>query len=228
MEKADHTGHRDRLRKKYAEFGIDALSPHEVLEMLLYYAIPRRNTNDIAKRLLDSFGSVSGVLDASAEMLTEEGLSVNQALFLKMIPDVMRLYQLDKYENPARTEVNALNMGQFLIKQFIGLEGIERVVVLLFDIKGKMVFCGKVSDGEFNISEISKRKILRLALNYNAASVVLAHNHPSGLALPSKRDVESTLRIQEMLESIGVELLDHYIIADHDAVSMALSGLLDE
>ena len=220
MDKADHSGHRDRLRKKYEEFGIEALAPHEVLELLLFYAVPYRNTNDIAKKLLDSFGSLSAVLDATVGMLTEEGLTRNQAIFLRLIPDVSRRYLLDKHDDPGRV-MDRDRLASFITDQFIGIEGKELVILVLLDIKGKLLFSGKIAEGEFNAANISKRKILRLALNYNAISAVLAHNHPSGFAMPSVSDFEATLDIKKALEAVGVRLLDHYIVADNDAVSMA-------
>ena len=225
MEKADHSGHRSRLRNKYAEFGIEALEPHEVLEMLLYNAVPYRNTNDIAKRLLDAFGSLGAVFDASVDMLTDEGLTRNQALYLKLIPDVTRLYSLDKYINPVKL-VDTESIADYVIDQFIGIEGRERVILMLFDTKGKLLFCGILSEGEFDSAPVPIRKIMRLVMNYNAASVVLAHNHPSGFAMPSLKDVEATRAIMTSLKNVGVKLIDHYVVADNDAVSMAMSNLL--
>lgn len=226
MEKADHSGHRARLREKYLNFGAEALAPHEVLELLLFYAIPYRNTNDIAKNLLDHFGSLSAVLDASMEMLIEAGLTANQAVFLKVIPDVTRLYLVDKHDNPGKI-IDPDAIGAYLVNKFVGIDQEEHVVLLLVDQKMKELYCSVIANGSFSATEISVRRILNLALNYNASGVIIAHNHPSGIAVPSKNDYHATKLIRDSLSLIGVELLDHYIIADRDAVSMRQSGLLD-
>lgn len=225
MQKADHSGHRNRLREKYIEHGVEALAPHEVLEMLLFNAIPYRNTNDIAKILLDRFGSLSAVFDATLDQLTEAGLTRNQAAFLKLIPDVTRLYALDKYDNPSKI-IDLQRLPGYICDLFIGHESEEHVIFLLMDKKMKETYCGVVAKGDFSASAISMRKIIGLALNYGAAAAVLAHNHPSGFAIPSAEDYKATLQIRDSLRQIGVELLDHYVVADGDCVSMRDNGAL--
>jgi DNA repair protein RadC len=226
MKKADHSGHRDRLRAKYLSKGIETLAPHEVLELLLFYAVPYRNTNDMAKNLIDRFGSLSSVFDASFDLLIEAGLTQNQATFLKLIPDTTRLYMLDRHENVSKI-VDIYSLCETLPNRFIGKEDTEHVMLLLLDSKGKEIFFGEVSQGEFNQANISIRKIVQLALNYNAAGAILVHNHPSGYAEPSQADYRATVAVREALRMIGVELLDHFVVADHDCVSMAMSGLLE-
>ena len=224
MQKADHSGHRNRLREKYIEHGIEALAPHEVIEMLLFNAVPYRNTNDIAKILLDRFGSLSAVFDASIEQLMNAGLTKNQAAFLKMIPDVTRLYAMDRYDNPSKI-VDFEKLPSYIINLFIGYENEERVILLLLDKKMKELYCGVVAEGTFNNAAISIRKIISLALNYGAVAAVLAHNHPSGFALPSQSDYKTTIKIRDSLSNIGVDLIDHYVVADGDCVSMHENGL---
>ena len=224
--KADHSGHRDRLRAKYAEHGIEALAQHEVIEMLLFNAIPYRNTNDIAKNLLDHFGSLSAVLDASVETLCESGLTRNQALFLKLIPDTARVYSIDKYENRDKV-LDLENIGEYFIRKFIGIDDVEHVMLLLTDGKGKELFCGDIAEGDFSEANVSLRNIVKLALNYNAAAAVLAHNHPKGFALPSEADISATMSIQRALANVGVTLIDHFVVADNDAVSIAVALDLD-
>ena len=225
MQKADHSGHRSRMKKKLAEQGMDAFEPHEVLEILLYYAIPQRNTNDIAKNLIDTFGSLSAVLDASPELLRRAGLTEHQALLLTMIPDVTRLYMLDKYNNRDKV-LNYGNMAGYIINKFVGYEEEENVLLILADKKGKEVYSGMIAKGDINAANISVRNVVTLAVNYSAAAAFLAHNHPSGIALPSQDDIVVTQMIKEALRMIGVDLLDHYVVADHDCVSMAESNLI--
>ena len=225
MQKADHSGHRARMKKKLLEQGLDAFEPHEVLEILLYYAIPQRNTNDIAKNLLGKFGSVSAVFDASLEALTDAGLTQHQAVYLKLFPDVTRLYLMDKYENPDKI-FDFVCAPQYIIDKFIGYEKEENFLLILIDKKGKEVFSGMIGNGDLDSSNVSVRKIVSLALNYSAYSAFIAHNHPSGIAIPSKEDIYVTRDIKNALELVGVSLIDHYIVADHDCVSLADCGII--
>lgn len=227
MDKADHSGHRDRLRAKYFDNGIESLAPHEIIELLLFNAVPYRNTNDIAKNLLDRFGSLSGVMDAPFELLVEAGLTRNQAIFLKLIPDVTRLYLTDR-DSKVDSIIDFNMLPTYLLQCFIGLGDEEHVFLLLVDKKMKKVYGDMLSKGSFNASEISVRRIVNLALKHNAVGAVLAHNHPSGLAIPSADDLASTVRIRSSLRLIGVELLDHYILSDGECVSLRESGLFDD
>ncbi len=226
MQKADHSGHRSRMKKKLAAHGLDVFEPHEVLEVLLYYAIPQRNTNDIAKRLIDRYGSLSAVLDASAESLKDAGLTEHQALYLKLFPDVSRLYLVDKYQNPQKI-LQFDQMPKYVINKFIGYEETENVLLVLLDKKGKEVYSGMIAHGDFNSANFSVREIVTLALNYGAVYAFIAHSHPSGVALPSREDVEATVEMVKALRLVDVTLVDHFIVADHDCVSMAESGLFE-
>ncbi len=226
MQKADHSGHRARMKKKLLEQGLECFAPHEVLEILLFYAIPQRNTNDIAKNLIDRFGSLSAVMDASIDMLKRAGLTEHQALFLKMIPDVTRLYLLDKYHNPTKV-IHSNKLSGYIIDRFVGLEEEEHVFLLLMDQKGKELFSGMIADGDFDMVNLSIREVVTLALNYGATTAVLAHNHPSGSALPSVQDYKITISLREALSLVKVNLIDHFVVADHDCVSMVESGLFD-
>ncbi len=208
MQKADHSGHRSRMKKKLMQSGFDHMEPHEVLEILLYYAIPQRNTNDIAKNLIDRFGSISAVFDASVDMLKSAGLTEHQALYLTMFPDIARIYLVDKYENQDKI-IDYDNITGFIRDRFIGLEEQENVLLILIDKKGKLVY-----------------RIVTLAINYAATSAFIAHSHPSGLALPSKEDVLVTRDLKKALKLVGIHLLDHFIVADHECVSLAESGLI--
>ena len=225
MQKADHSGHRSRMKKKLMQSGFDHMEPHEVLEILLYYAIPQRNTNHIAKNLIDRFGSISAVFDASVDMLKSAGLTEHQALYLTMFPDIARIYLVDKYENQDKI-IDYDNITGFIRDRFIGLEEQENVLLILIDKKGKLVYSGIISQGDFNSASISIREIVTLAINYAATSAFIAHSHPSGLALPSKEDVLVTRDLKKALKLVGIHLLDHFIVADHECVSLAESGLI--
>lgn len=219
-----HEGHRQRMKQKFISSGIDGYESHEVLELLLYYSIPRKDTNEIAHRLLDHFGSFSAVLDAPIDTLSEiEGVGENTAVLLKLVPSLCRLYLDDKYRNIKKI-ISLDNVGDFLLNKFIGRTN-ETVYLLLMDNKFRELYCGIVNEGSVNSVDIYVRKIVELAMRYNASQAVLAHNHPSGIALPSNSDISTTISIKNALELVGVRLVDHIIVADDDYVSLAQSHL---
>ena len=226
MSDNPHSGHRDRLRKKFLDNGFDGMEHHEVLELMLYYGIPRKDTNPIAHSLLDSFGSISAVFDAPIDKLKEAGVSQNCAVYLKLIPQICRMYMDDKHNNKDKI-IDMDNIGDKIKHKFVGRD-YEAVVLLLLDSKYKEVFCGVVSKGSVSACEIYIRKIIELAVMYNSKFAVLSHNHPSGLALPSNDDILTTERVYKALRLIDVALIDHIIVADDDYVSLRESGFMEE
>ena len=218
-----HSGHRARVRKKFLLNGIDSFETHEVLELLLFYAVPMKNTSELAHNLLDSFGSISAVLDAPVDALMNTGLTETQTVLLRLIPEISRLYIDDKHNNDSKI-IDDETLPDKILRKFIGREN-ENVLLLLLDAKGKEVFCGIVSKGSLNDTSLPVRKIVDYSLRYNAKSVIIAHNHPSGVALPSREDMETTANLKSALDVIGVRLLDHYIVADNDCVSLAQSRI---
>ena len=227
MQKADHSGHRARMREKYLKSGFDVFAPHEKLELLLYYAIPYKNTNDLAKNLIDRFGSLSNVLDAPIDSLVDAGLTENQAVYLKLFPDVTRAYYSEKYDFD-QGPIDYERLPEYIFRKFIGLGSQERVLLILIDAKGKEVFCGFITEGSFESAQFSVRKIVRLAMNYGAAYAVIAHNHPSGVALPSVEDVRTTLLLRDALALVEVKLIDHFIVANEECVSLVQSGIFTD
>ena len=182
----------------------------------------------IAKRLIDRFGSLTGVFNASHEMLSDAGLTRSQITFIRLIPDVTRLYMLGRYDLGKRDRVLDLDMiGFYIADKFIGKEHEENVLLLLYDGKGKEIFSGFLSSGSARMIDFSVRSVVKTALKYNASSAVIAHNHPSGSATPSADDIRTTGLLKEALSLVGVDLLDHYIVADGDSCSMYLTGLMD-
>ncbi len=219
----EHSGHRQRLKKKFIENGFDVFEPHEALEMYLFYAIPRKDTNPLAHRLLDRYMNIGGVCDAPIDELESEfGLSESAAVFLKMLPEMSRLYNESKMSDD--NVIDYENLGEKFKAKFIGRTS-EAVALMLGDAKGKMIYFNIISKGSINSSDMPVRKIVDLALRHNAKTAFLAHNHPSGTALPSQNDLATTRVIRETLLSIGVDLIDHYIVTDEDFVSLRESGM---
>ena len=225
MQKADHSGHRARMREKYLKSGLDVFAPHEILELMLFYAIPYKNTNDIAKNLISRFGSFDGVLDAPIDSLVDAGLTENQAIYLKLFPDVTRIYyraKVDSDDGP----IDFDKLPDAISRRFIGNTSQERVLLILLDVKGKEVFSGFINEGNFEATRLSVRSIVRLAMNYGASTAIIAHNHPSGVALPSKEDVLTTLHLRDALSLVDVNLIDHFIVANEECISLAQSGMI--
>lgn len=218
-----HENHRARLKTRFRENGMDSFTDIQVLEMLLFYVIPRKDTNPIAHRLLQRFQTFSQVLDAPLEELEKvEGIGREAALFLKMIPAAARFYMVDGAQQDVILDTFH-KCGKYLENFFIGSR-VEKVYLLCLDAKCKALCCLELCEGGVNSAGISVRKVVEKALAAKASSVILAHNHPSGIALPSAEDLQTTKRIAEGLRAVEIPLVDHIIVADGDHISMASSG----
>ncbi len=218
-----HAGHRERLKKRFLEEGLDDFTPVQVLELLLFYCIPRKDTNEIAHRLLDRFGTVSQVLETSPEELAKvEGVGPQAAAFLSMMPAVSRYYGVDKAK---RTTVlkSIDDCGQYLLRYFEGKTK-EVVYLLCLNGVGKVLCCQQVGQGGINSAGVPIRKVVETAMSGNSTAVVLAHNHPSGYAVPSNEDIATTGRIAAALDAVDIVLIDHIVVAEDDFVSMVQSG----
>ena len=214
-----HEGHRERMRNKYVNKGIEVFEQHEILEMLLFYAIPRKNTNDIAHRLLEACGSLSAVFDAPIDILMQQGLSYNAAVLLHMIPDLSRAYQSDKFDNEEKIIIDE-NIGKKMVHLFAG-KNEECVYAFFLDAKGKEKYSGIISKGDASSAPLFSKDIVSIAARCKAVTVIIAHNHPSGVAFPSRADLEATADIADALDTIGIHLADHIIVADRDYISLS-------
>lgn len=215
---SEHSGHRKRLKNKFITNGFDGFEAHEALEMCLFYAIPRKDTNPLAHRLLDRYMTIGGVCDAPFdELMRDFNLSESAAVYLKMIPEMARLYKESKLSED--NEIDFDTLGELLQSKFIGRTS-EAVSLLLGDAKGRIIYHGIISKGSLNSSDMPIRKIVDLALRHNAKTAFLAHNHPSGTAIPSNSDLITTRTVRETLMSVGVNLVDHYIITDEEYLSI--------
>lgn len=212
--KNPHEGHRKRLRERYARSGMDDFAPHEVLELLLTYAIPRVDVNPLAHALIKRFGSVAGVMDATEKELRDvKGIGPEAARFLKMLPEVFRHYQLANCDSKDTFDTVA-KLGDYLRAKYTGVT-VERVYLILLNNRLKLIDCITLGEGSVNCSSVTVRTIAEHAFRENAAAVVLAHNHPRGLAIPSGADLEVTQSVECALETIGVPLLEHLIVTEN-------------
>ena len=218
-----HDGHRQRLKKRFLEEGLDSFDEVNVLELLLFYCIPRKDTNPIAHALLDHFGSLAQVLEAPVEELVKvSGISENAATFLNLTTAVGRFYLVSR-ASQAKVLTSTEECGKYMMPYFMGRRN-ECVFLLCLDAKCKVLCCKEVGQGSVNSASVSIRRIVEVALGANATTVVLAHNHPSGLALPSGDDVHTTRRVAAALNAVEIQLADHIVVADEDFVSLAQSG----
>lgn len=221
----NHQGHRRRLKERFRRTGLDGFGQHEMLELLLFYGIPQRDTNSLAHSLMKRFGSLSGVFDASYEdLLDVQGISENSATLIKMIPQLAGAYLADR-NDPGMILDTTEKAGAFLLSKYIGVTN-ERFYLLCLDNKRKLLNCALVSEGSLSRVNFRPRQILQQALQCSASSIILGHNHPYGTALPSDTDILMTRQLCEMAQVLEITLRDHIIVAGDDFVSLAESGLL--
>ena len=218
-----HKGHRERQKQKFLEHGLESFTDVEALEMLLYYAIPRRDTNALAHALLDRFGSFCGVMEADAkELVSVPGIGENAAGLLQLVTAFNQRYlRTDRVRGVALPDGQAA--CEYLMPKFAYCRE-EIALLVTLDSAARVIKCRTLSEGMANQVFVSARVIVDFALRDKATKVILAHNHISGLALPSAADLAATERIRNALALISVELVDHIVVSEGDAVSIRDSG----
>lgn len=222
-----HDGHRDRQRDRFLQQGLASFEDHNALELLLFYARPRCDTNEIAHALIGQFGSFSAVLDAPVEELAKvKGVGKKAAVLLKMVPELAAYYL--NCRASAGTILNSTeSAGAYFLPKFVGKIN-EEVFVASLDDKRKVLNCTSLGQvGIVNAVSLPIRKIVTEAVSANATGILLAHNHPSGVAIPSSSDKWVTRHAYQALNLINVELVDHIIVAGDDYVSLADSGFFE-
>lgn len=220
-----HDGHREKMRQRFLKSGLESFADHEALELLLYYAIPRKDTNPIAHALMERYGSLSAVLTAPVEDLKNvAGIGESAAVLLKVAPQIAKKARIADAEK--EIILNTVSrVGAYLLERYDG-EKHEVLYQLCLDRKGRLLVCKCLNEGGISSAEMDVRRLMENAILTQASGVILAHNHPSGIALPSAEDIAATSRAKEALKTIDVELVDHIIVADGDFVSMQRSGYL--
>lgn len=210
-------GHRERLREDYLRSGLEGMSDLHILELLLTYCIPRMDTNPLAHRLLEKFGTLNAVLYAPvSELVQVDGLGNSSAVFLHLIPDVMRRAGFFDAEKIGSLE----DAKNFFASRLSDLPE-EHFYLLCLRSDYSICHSGLLEEGSVNSVQINPRKIAKIALSCNATAVIIAHNHPSGFAKPSDADVSLTRRLESALTQIDVSLLDHIIVAGKEVFSFS-------
>lgn len=209
-----HKDHRSRVKDRFLRFGLDSFAPHEVLELMLFYAVPQKDTNELAHRLLDRFGgTLGGVLHAELHELCEvEGVGEHVATLLKLWLPAASCALTEENRKENKTYNRLEGIGEYFVRRYIG-ETSEVVYLMLLDNRHALIDCVRVHEGSVNSVGITPRRLLELAYRAHASAAVLAHNHPSGIAIPSGEDICTTISLREAFESMGVTLLEHILVA---------------
>ena len=221
-----HEGHRQRAKTEFLARGLEGMPDHRVLELLLFYAIPQGDVNPLAHALIDRFGDLAGVFHATCDQLLEvKGIGPNAATLIRLLPAVAGRY-LERRTEPGDQLVTTWQFRELLLPCFFGARN-EMVWLVCMDGKGKLIACRKLGEGIADQVAIVTRKVMEIALGCNATRVALAHNHVSGIAVPSAADLHTTKDLRRTLRQVSIELVDHFIFADDDMVSMRDSGCFD-
>lgn len=218
-----HDGHRKRVMERFYREGLDGFTEIQALELLLFFAFAQGDTNPLAHRLLERFGSFDKVLDAPVDQLVKvEGIGPKSASLIKVIKEMGRYYDVSKARQEKRlTTID--ECGDYL-KAFFKNRKNETVFLLSLDAKMKVLACQEVGEGSVNYASVPIRRVVEMALEAGASSVLLSHNHPSGIAVPSGEDIQTTRRLAMALSAVEITLVDHIVVADDDYVSMVQSG----
>lgn len=217
-----HEMHRSRMKQRFLKEGLDTFEDHQVLEFILFYALPRVDTNEIAHVLLDRFGSFHKVMDAPIEELQKiSGIGEHAAIFMKVIPELARKYFLDSL--PKGEVYDSVDkIGEYLVRTYIGVTT-EKIYLLLFDNGYRMITSIMMMEGSVNSAWMPVRDMVEEIIKYNASMAVIAHNHPGGITAPSQEDINTTMRLINVFEPIDCVLLEHIIVSDREFLPIIYS-----
>ena len=217
-----HKGHREKVKQRYYESGLSNMPDHNILELLLFFGIPQKDTNPLAHELIEKFGSFSGVLEASkTDLQSVKGMTESAACLLTLFLPVYKRYVND-LNKKRRKFASAKEMADYLRTLYLDTNN-ERVYALCLDNKDEMVACRVLSDGDIDSSAFDIRKLASVVLEVKAKKVVLSHNHPNGSLIPSKGDAIATKAAFDLLNLLKVQLVDHIIVTDKSYFSMIKS-----
>ena len=217
-----HKGHRQRLKQKFLTYGHEVLSEHELLELLLFFSVPYKNTNELAHKLLNEFGSFSGIIEADYETLRNldiKDMKDNSACLLKLVLSCVSRYNSQK-NDISKAQITPQNIGIFAKNLFYG-HNEEVSYALLLDKECYVKNIKMISKGTINATPIYPREVIKFAVSHDEPYMMIMHNHPSGTANPSESDVKATKSLINALSYAEVRLIDHVIVAGDSVVSMA-------
>ncbi|MBR5544018.1 MAG: DNA repair protein RadC [Clostridia bacterium] len=211
-----HDGHRERLRERFIKEGIENFDDHQVLELLLFYSIPRIDTNVIAHNLIDEFGSLPNVFNASIEDLCKvKGVGERSACLIKLMPQLFNKYETINLKTRDVPLNSAEFVAKYASKYFIGIAE-ERLYLMCLDSQCNLLNFSRISQGNIRSTTVNMGLIAKIAFENKATNLILVHNHPSGIMAPSKADVDVTIKVESLMHDLGMRLSDHIIIGNGD------------
>ena len=218
--------HRQRLRRKFGKSGFKGFHDYEVLELLLTYVIPRKDTKETAKQLIKRFGHIPGVLSASVKELAEvKGIGPQAALFLK-VADAFIAFYFDQKASSGDVEFTQMTQLVDYFRATLGRNPSEMIRVLYLNSQNKLLSAENLSEGTVSQTVLLPRKIVETALEHRATTVIIAHNHPGGLPEPSDNDDQVTEQVKSALQTVNITLQEHVIIGEEGFYSYRQSGIL--
>ena len=223
--KALHSGHRQRMRERVMRDGTENLADHELLEMLLYYVIPRGNTNEQAHELLHTYQSLQDLVDGDPDMLRHvQGLGESSVVFFALLREMIRRYH--RKENRRRPVLRTQeDCGTYFMDLF-AQERVECLYMVCLDAQRRVTATVALARGNAESSTVQMSDLAEAAVRFRARRILLAHNHPGGTITPSMEDLETTHQIVEALRPLGIQVLDHYIVAGNRYLSLSANGLM--
>lgn len=219
-------GHRQRLKDRYIKYGIDSFEEHEALELLLYYAYPRVDTNKLAHKFINEYGSLANLCNGEVEDLKNRlEITENVAILITLLPSIYKKFSLSSQNNKI-TFNNTKDVGEYVINLFHDKKR-ECFYIICLDGKKRIINTCLISEGTVNTTSIYTRNVVEMALSRNAVSIILVHNHPGGNLIPSNADINSTILIINALKYVSIRVLDHIIVCGNDYLSMFEKKIVD-
>ena len=222
-----HKEHRKRLRNRFQKEGLQSFEPHQVLELLLTYAIPQKDVNPIAHDLLNTFGTIDKVLEAPLQDLEKVNGIGEYAATLIRLAGAVSAYYADSKNQDMQILDSTEKLGKFFLPKFLG-KTVEYTYLLSLDNRLRLLDCSVISEGSVTEAPLPLRKVIDTLLRFRATAAVIAHNHPNGFALPSSADCMMTQELMNCLQKIEVQLLDHIIVSGNEFTSLRDSGMMKQ
>lgn len=220
-----HKGHRERLKQRFLEEGLNSFAPHEILELFLYPYIPQKDTNPIAHALIERFGSLTAVIESNpSDLASIPNMTTNAAIYISLLKQIIPLYLSEKSKLPETigNRFQALEYFQALI----GLDGAEQVYLLCLNSKSKVLKTEHLAEGNISKCNLSIKSIIETSLRHKAFYIILSHNHPSGDCSPSLQDITFTQYLHYTAKMLNITLIDHFIVSRESYFSFSDNNML--
>ncbi|WP_352399164.1 DNA repair protein RadC [Anaerotignum sp.] len=222
-----HSGHRERMRQRFFQEGGEGFRDHELLEMLLYYAVPRGDTNPLAHKMIKEFGSLATLVEAEPyDIASLCGININTALLISLQKELSQRCIQARWRN--KPVLNSLSLAVEYCLSLMAYKNKEFFYLICLDNKRRVINSVKISGGTVNSAVIHPRFVVEAALKMQASAVIFTHNHPGGSCKPTFEDIETTTKLARLLYAIEVQLIDHIIVADGATFSFLENKLLNK